>query len=488
MNTMKAYINYLLLAGLMCLVNSCYDMDVFPQDQLGPENFWKTEKDINMGIAGVYSKMKNGYMDWNAYWLEGITDNAYCQHESQKTFVNIQTGSLEATTGGLVSDVFSGSYIGIAACNNFLKNYTVAKENAQLTEEKANVYEAEIRFLRAMCYFNLVMHYGDVPLYKQAIESVEASKIKQSTAGEVYDFILEDLDFAVQHLPDIAYGSGHAVKASAQGLKARVALFRGEWEKVETVTKEIIASGRYKLADSYESIFIKREGQQNNPEILFSITYLNPDYRHDAEMVFYYWNALSPTTDLIGAYDIETDKRAKSWFVNAGVGEKEWTNPMGRKVQTEQTTKTGWILLKHFDKNDNAIYNNSAYDFKTDNDIVLLRYADIYLMYIEAMVEKGNGQTTDADALRYINEIRNRAGLKSLLSVTRDDLRLERRRELAFEGLRHFDIIRWKMAEKVMNNLVTPAGQCKFTSRMYIWPFPQSEMDVNPQLDQKTDY
>lgn len=237
MKTSK-YIIGLLFAGMLIGVTSCYDMDVFPQDQLGPDNFWKSEKDINMGIAGVYSKMKGGYLDWSRYWLEGITDNAYCQHESQKTFLNMQTGILEATTGGPVSNVFSGSYTGIAACNNFLKNFSTAKENAKLTDTKANEYEAEIRFLRAYCYFNLVSHYGDIPLYKEAIESVEASKVKQSPASEVYDFIYEDLDFAISYLSDNAYGSGHAVKASAQGLKARVALFQGNWDLVESETKK----------------------------------------------------------------------------------------------------------------------------------------------------------------------------------------------------------------------------------------------------------
>ena len=74
--------------GFLLSFTSCYEMDVFPQDQLGPDNFWKSEKDIEMGLAGVYSKMKNGYMDYSMYWLEGLTDNAYCRHESQKTFFN----------------------------------------------------------------------------------------------------------------------------------------------------------------------------------------------------------------------------------------------------------------------------------------------------------------------------------------------------------------------------------------------------------------
>lgn len=487
---MKTYNSILgiVLIGLASITTSCYELDVFPQDQLGPDNFWQSEKDINMGVAGVYSKIKGGYMDWQRYWLEGISDNGYCQHESQKTFFNMQIGNLEATTTGPVNGIFSGCYTGVAACNNFLKNFSKAKEVTQLTDTKANRYEAEIRFLRAFCYFELVQRYGDIPLYKKAIESVEASKVKQSPAAEVYQFIHEDLDFAIAHLPEAAYGSGHAVKTSAQGLKARVALFQSNWDLVKSLTEGVIASGQHSLSDSYESIFIKREGQKDNPEILFSVNYLNPDYRHNAEMEFYYWSALSPTDDLIKEYDIEHDKRAKAWYAYAGVGNKEWTNPMGEEVVVEQSTKTGWVLIKHLDKNNKDIYGLSAYDFKTDNDIIVLRYADIYLMYAEAMVEKGGGSTTDPVAVKYLNEIRQRAGLSAVTSISRSELRLERRRELAFEGLRYFDLIRWKTAKEVMDKLTTPGGKCSFDEKFYLWPFPQSEMDINPQLDQKPNY
>ena len=140
------------------------------------------------------------------------------------------------------------------------------------------------------------------------------------------------------------------------------------------------------------------------------------------------------------------------------------------------------------DKYKKETYTYTNYDFRTDNDVVILRYADVYLMYIEAMMEQGNGTISDTLAVKCMNEIRERAGLSSVTSVTRDELRLERRRELAFEGLRHFDLIRWKTAKEVMNSLVTPAGKCTFEDHMYVWPFPLSEMDVNPQLDQKSGY
>jgi hypothetical protein len=461
-------------------------MDLFPHDQLGAETFWKTEGDIQMGVAGVYSTIKSDALDFHRYRVDNITDNSWQWTNGGSSGI-VQRGSIEPTTGGVISTMYNANYKGIAACNNFMKNFPTAKVNAKISEAKANEYEAEIRFLRALFYFDLVYFYGDVPLYKEAIESVEASKVKQSPASEIYAFIKEDIDFAIEYLPATAYGSGHAVKGSAQALKARIALFQSDWNTVESVTKEIISSGTYKLADSYWSIFIKREGQKNNPEILFSVTYLNPDIRHNAETEYYYQCEIEPMDNLMKCYDPE-DVRLKEWYVNVGLNQKTFENPFGETATVEQGSQTGWLLLKHMDKYRKETYSLSNYDFRTDNDIILLRYADVYLMYIEAMVEKGSGNTTDALALKAMNEIRTRAGLAPAASISRDLLRLERRRELAFEGLRHFDLVRWRTAKEVMTGLDTPMGPCLFYDHYYTWPFPQSEMDINPQLDQKPGY
>ena len=110
-------------------------------------------------------------------------------------------------------------------------------------------------------------------------------------------------------------------------------------------------------------------------------------------------------------YDLEKDKRAKSWYVYAGEGEKSWINYFGEKVETEQSTLTGYILLKHFDKNDKSIYDNSAYDFRTDNNAIILRYADIVLMYVRSNVEQADAGVTTDPAVQSFNSIRERAGL-----------------------------------------------------------------------------
>jgi len=477
------YLVCLMLAGS----TSCNNLELFPPDQLGAGTFWYSERDIQMGIAGVYARLYNNPIDWNRYLLDHITHCAWGNTSVTNALKSIQSGNLEPTTGGIISETYTSGYKGVASCNIFLKNLPQAVANAKISEAKANEYEAEVRFLRALFYFEIVQRYGDIPLHKKTLNTVNEYMVKQSPASEVYEFIHEDLDFAIRYLPDVAYSTGHAVKGSAQALKARVALFQSDWNTVETVSRELINSGKYSLAKTYWSIFIKREGQKNNPEILFSVTYANPDIRHDAERVLYAYQGLAPMDQFIQCYSTD-DLRFKEWYVKMEMNASSFINCFGEVANITNPSLTGWSLLKHTDKYNPETYKTSDFNFRTDNDIIVLRYADVYLMYIEAMVEKGSGNTTDVLALKCMNEIRQRAEISDVSSVSREELRLERQRELAFEGLAYFDLVRWKTAKTVMNALVTPSGQCKFEDHYYTWPFPQSEMDVNPNLDQKSGY
>lgn len=109
-------------------------------------------------------------------------------------------------------------------------------------------------------------------------------------------------------------------------------------------------------------------------------------------------------------------------------------------------------------------------------------------MYAEAQVEKGGGTTTDANALKYVNDIRARAQVAPLTSLTRANVRKERRMELAFEGLRHFDVVRWKIGSQIHGKRVHSNITVKWDDKFYIWPFSQSELDINKELTQNTGY
>ncbi len=480
---------YILLAVVMVFFGSCSDLlDTAPKDKVSSATFWKSKNDVDLALAGCYKHLRtSSYLSWRKPFLEGMTDNGYCQNETAMS--SIKLGILNANTGGVVSDIYNGMYKGVTSCYVFLDNFNRVKEGLGYGEEADQVI-AEVRFLKAYYLFELVQRFGGVVIYDE-VPTVEGSKIKQRSKEESLDYIIADLDFAIQHLPDAAY-TGHVVKNTAKGLKARVALFMQDWNTVVSLTKDIIASessGKVSFSESYDPIFIKRLGQNNCREILFAVEYLSPDAKqsYGIEIEGFYWSGVTPYKSFILAHE-PNDVRVKEWYYEAKDGaylrptDNTWFTPTN-------TTKTGYGCIKFFDKTNPDKYTVNAYDISTDDNVILMRYSEILLMYAEAMMELGGGNTTDTQALSAVNRIRERAGLSSLSgSLDRELVRKERRFELAFEGFRLFDLHRWKIAEEVMNGFESIAGTCKFEPNHYVWPFPQLEIDVNPQLDQNEGY
>jgi hypothetical protein len=181
------------------------------------------------------------------------------------------TGSISASLGGALPNMYSSPYRAIASCNYFLDNV----DKAPVTEAKKNVYKAEVKFIRALCYSILVQDYGGVVIYKNFPATLESAKIAKSTKQEVYTFIEEDLDYAIANLPDDKY-NGHAVKGSALGLKGRVLLTQQKWADALTVLQQVINSNKFALSNNYAGLF-RTAGQVTpavNTEIMFSTQYL----------------------------------------------------------------------------------------------------------------------------------------------------------------------------------------------------------------------
>ncbi|HJD94161.1 MAG TPA: RagB/SusD family nutrient uptake outer membrane protein [Bacteroides togonis] len=488
---MKKRIIGLLSLGIL-LFSSCLDLlDTYPKDSVNSATFWKSKTDVELALAGCYKHLRSStYLSQLKPYLDCMTDNGYCWQNSHSSFSEIKTGILNASTGGVVSNIYNGMYKGITACYIFLENFEAKKEILNYSENESNHIIAEVRFLRAYYLFELVQRFGGVIIYDK-VPTVADSKIKQCTKEESLQYIIADLDFAIKNLPDEVY-AGHVVRNTAKGLRARVALFMNDWEVVKTLTSEIInaeSSGKVAFSEAYDPIFIKRLGQADCREILFSVEYLAPDVAQNLgiEIEGFYYSGLTPYESFVSSYE-ENDKRVNNWYYKAVNG--AYLRPTDNTLfMPKNTTKTGYGCVKFFDRMNPDKYLLNEYDIKTDDDVVLMRFTEIMLMYAEAMVELGNGGTNDQMALECINRIRKRAGLSLLEeTLTRQQLRNERRWELAFEGFRLFDLHRWHIAEEVMNGFESVAGTCKFEPHHYLWPFPQSEIDVNPQLIQNPGY
>jgi hypothetical protein len=500
---MNKYIKYIQIfaVGMMLTGSlSCSDfLDKNPQDQITSQTFWKNGNEAAMALTGVYARIltypfihKNAEFDIMAGETAG--------NQQGMLALTLAQGNILPTSGGLVSNIYNNCYAGIGNCNFFLDNI----DRAPLAEETLNRYRAEVCFLRAMFYFMLAEHYGGVPLYTTSV-TIESAKVKQSPKEEVIRQVIADLDFAIANLPDAAYTDGHAVKGSAQGLKVRVLLHGGQWQEAADLAGQIIQGGRFSLYDNFRTLFLA-SGQTNNPEIMFSARYLLPDLYSDLDIMWVWWAAVNPRQELVDAFECTDGLPVTSsplydpsnWRLNRDPRllltvkgfDDTAINSAGQEVTFDYIAPsvTGYEAVKYCNWDVLPV----DYSTRSEQDWILIRYADVLLMYAEARNE-ANGP--DASVYSAVNQVRARVNMPPVPDgLTKDELRErirhERRIEFALEGLYWSDILRWRTAEQVIPTVVDPGGvQRTFDpNRHYLLPFPQSEIDVNENLDQNPGY
>jgi hypothetical protein len=486
-------------------------LDKNPPNAVSTDIFWLSEADAQSAVAGVYTRLHENFLGYERVYLDGFSDNAYLiANPFHSGITTVSFGGISpvlATT----SELYSTPYRVIGSSNYFLANV----DKAPVTDAKKNGYNAEVRFLRALAYFDLVQTFGDLVLMTTPPATLEESQVPKSPKAEVYALIEDDLNFAMNNLPDEKY-NGHAVKGSAAGLLARVLLTQQKFSAAVPVLQQIINSGKFALSNNYAALF-RTAGQSNaavNTEIMFSTQYLAPTKIHrnlngmDLELGHY--AIMQPYKYLVDDYEaIDGLPISESPLYNPATpyanrdprldlsvklpGEK-WFAPNGSEyVPSINNPASGFAMEKYVDLS-RAPFTTATGNI-TDQDYIHLRYADVLLMYAEA---KNEVSGPDATVYKAINDVRGRPGINmppvnearyNTKEKLRDYIRHERRIELALEGLRYNDLKRWNLAHVILPTLKDPNGvQFIFEPRNYLWPYPQTEVDANPQLDQNNDY
>ena len=338
--------------------------------------------------------------------------------------------------------------------------------------------KAEALFLRTFFYNELVVHYGDVPLMLTSAKMGDGYDKKIRTPrAEVVSQMLEDIDFAIKWLPNIAYTDGHAVQGSAVVLKCRILLNDQRYSDVAKLAGDYIhdPNNPFDLADDYAGIFFGK--QENNPEIMFSIQFKAPDDFHALDQMVGSRMTIFPSFNLRASYE-PNDPRIKMTMYE--IGDPWPNNNKSGKFEEDGNKAEGLIPFTQlaFKKYVNPNVEVPKASTLSDQHIVKMRYADLLLMYAEAMFESGQGN--DPLALKALNDVRQRPGVNMPVKpqLTREIIRNERRVELAYEGIRYYDIIRWDIAKDVI-----PTVQYDESGRMRkfdgnLWPIPQSQMDI----------
>lgn len=482
-------IAYYLIIAIALSTTSCNDvLDVEPTDRYSELTVWENEDAVELYTTGFYaalrdaseiggSNLSDGYSDILKY-TNGIA-HSFSNHNLtllQKDYITVDSSPIGAW----------GNYDRIGRQNEYL--YDSQTYGKKYSEEFMNVRRAEIRFIRAFYYFKMIRIYGGVIL-RDEVGGVdtEAQKDKaRSTEAQSWDFVIKDLQFAAQHLPDKweSKWTGRLTKGSAYAMLARCGVYAKRWDITIDAAAKLDEKGTYGLMDNYADVF----KIANNKEILFAVSYKSPDLKHFFDRYFRPSgdNSTSkgwagPTNELVDSYEM-SDGTNFSWS-NTAHAAKPYTGReprfyasilyngapwRERTVETfvggkdgyvqyasgtnPETTVTGYYIRKYLQESNNTFNTDGS-----DQYWIELRYAEVLLNLAEALAQENYG-TNSAKALAALNKIRTRVDLPPKTIADAPDLSAfmkllarERMVELAFEGHRFWDIRRWRIAGEVIN-------------------------------------
>ncbi len=486
----RLYISIVILA---ITTIACDDvLDLNPISEIGEDSFYKTSEEINKAVIGCYNGLQEPILyEWALTELRSDNGQMFIESSSAVyTEYRELDSHTQSTLNPVVNSYWQGCYHDIALANQVLAKVDVVED----ADMKAQ-YESECRFIRAYHYFNLVRLFGPVVLVEESISGDDAKAFERSSVESIYKFIETELDMAVSGLPD-SYAPGEAGRVTnwaAKALLAKVYLTRTKYSEASGLLSDIISSSPYLLLPEYADVF--STGNEMNDEILFAVRFMSGNVGLGSPFA----NWFAPLTS--GSNVVNGDGRG-------------WNYPTASIMDSfEEGDSRKDVCLKESylnkDKDvlvDRAYVNKYMYDvvdlYDAENDWPVIRYADVLLMYSEAL----NETQGVAEALPFLNQIRERAGLDPYdgsAITNRHQFRMavekERRLEFAFENHRYFDLLRTGRAVAVMNehfqteSYYNDPGNPEFhVAPVEEWqtvlPIPQREIDVNSALTQNVGY
>lgn len=514
----------LLILPLILSFTACENiLETVPTDRISTEIYWETENDAIFASNAIYH-----YLDGiEIIRYDGITDILHANIQFSD-WAAMERGEFDSNME-FIQTRWTEYYKGVRAVNYFLENVgRIQTSNMQAMD----ILCAEVRVIRAYIYIQLIMLYGDIPLVTKTIKTInEGKEVKRTPKNEVWEFIMEELSECSFILPETANEIGRITKGAALSLKARAALYQGDWVEAANAAKAVIEMDRYQLHPSYETLF--SYNSENNKEVILDKQFIKDSYPNNLFALLAPFSQKKqgptyvPTKNIFDAYlmvngkqiddadsgfSYETQYQDRDPRLNFSIylpgdtlPDKTIYDPTpGSGTQDEiantyLATSLGYNIKKYINPEDLPNTANCGIN------IILIRYAEVLLTYAEAMIEQN---IIDDSVLSAINSIRQRADVQMPLvteefgqTTMREIVRRERLVELAFEGLRLFDCRRWKTAEQLFPGkvqgmtykandgswqTVTIDGFIKIfdPGKHYLFPIPQKEMDLNTNFTQ----
>ncbi|GGK46123.1 MULTISPECIES: RagB/SusD family nutrient uptake outer membrane protein [Flavobacteriaceae] len=537
------------IIGLVMILGSCTkELDLYPKDQVSDGSFWKSPKDFELAANRFYRAFPSHF-----------------SHHDSNAESTFGSGPNEVSNGTYVAPDNSGHWDNSYGAIREI-NYLLAKSEEYANPDEIKTWVGEAYFFRAWQYAGLLTEFGGVPIITKVLDvNSEELNAPRNSREEVADLIIADLQKAISFLPKASeiegIDLGRISKGAAQAFLSRIALFEGTWAKYHNGTKanerltiaaqaakSVIDSGEYELFNSlgtdksYRKLFI--EAGEDSEEVILSRRYvkdINGTHNHTRWLE---QNIMNPTRSLVddylctdglpisdsplfNGYDTMTsefenrDPRMAQTVFMVGT-EYAWydtTKIFDKPSLVSPVTRTGYSVYKYLAESLESWSNNSEYDN------IIIRYGEVLLNYAEAKYEL-EGSISDADLDGSVNKLRDRVGMVHLTNAfvgangldMQLEIRRERKIELACEGFRFNDLMRWKTAEEEMPKAVKgikfvgteyetvfpdltpgvhfqvdsegyivaePAGDRTFNaSKHYLRPLPKKQINLNPNLEQ----
>lgn len=473
-----------LIAILITLLISCKKdfLALYPGDQLNSDNFYASQNDFERALMGSYARIRSLFNNSAILFATELsTDNTEIQWSSPSVAEMQFDQNALSSENGTINSLWTTCLFAIANCNAIVNRI----ETVSFDETAKNKILGETKFLRAFSYFYMVRLFGNVPITKEEFtspEQVANADLSLKPSNEVYQVILEDLLSAEALLPSASVSDKtRASLATVKTLLGKVYLTMHNYDQAALKFKEVIDLQQYSLIADYASLFAPENN--NLAESIFEIQFISgrslgnnfsAQFTPAITSMAIFPNNLQgggrivPTLDMINTYEAGDERKM------ASVKDSVDLISGGKSYSRYGLKFVDWNAI---DLNDGSVA------------FTVLRYADVLLMYAETLNELGN----TAEALNYLNQVRERAKLGAIAGIDQQACRLvlehERRVEFLYEGHRWFDLLRTGRAREVLNAHFANLGlNFSVEEHELLLPIPLNELLLNPSLVQNEGY
>ena len=519
----KLFINrysLLILAAAFLVLGSCQDnfTDRPSEDGISLDSYYSTNDQVSSATNGMYSR--TWFQMYNKFWwsIEVGSGNMFSYSADVS---GLRTFSLNGSDPELVNG-WSSLWANVQQ-SNMIINFLASRVGSDVDKKVLDNTIGEAYFMRATAYFDLVRLWGPVPIIENPLDYTSNPYINTNPEADVYKLIVKDylkaIDLLVEKNRGANYANnGHVSKGSAKAMLAKVYLYQKDYANAKAMAEQVINSGEFKLlggdqlpSKSYGDLFAY--GNNNNEESIFAIQWKgdgNYGSANNCNTQFgfndgtistsnaSYAGVFGPAQEIFSLYSASDVRKHETIMVGGDSYPNMKTNKaIGFTVPLDKDLAqgSGGAIKKYCLGAVNGPATGPADAWAMmDNNTYKMRYAELLLIHAEAILA-GAASTSNTAALNSINAVRRRAGLSNLATITFDDIFLERRKELCFEGDYWFDLGRIDKTKAIAIMSAQNRGDRKgaryytpvysstdHAANDFFMDYPDNEVAKNPKL------